>query len=106
MRSGRTFIAVSRASRDMLKNIVAPAARTIGDVLSKVKERASIRRADRENSKKDDTPGSAGDDVSPEQLREAQENWQCLAQTEYGPADIMEQIQAGRLSPDDILIRK
>lgn len=106
MRSGRTFIAVSRASRDMLKNIVAPAARTIGDVLSKVKERASIRRADRENSKKDDAPGSAGDDVSPEQLREAQENWQCLAQTEYGPADIVEQIQAGRLSPDDILIRK
>ncbi|WP_139835065.1 winged helix-turn-helix transcriptional regulator [Halorubrum ezzemoulense] len=106
MRSGRTFIAISRASRDMLRKLVVPSARNIGDVLSKVKERASIRRTDRDDAGKNEAQNSVREEIEPNQLHEAQENWQCLTQTEYEPEEIMKQIRTGRLSPDDIFIRK
>jgi DNA-binding transcriptional ArsR family regulator len=106
IRSGRTFIAISRTSRDVLRKLVLPTAQTIGDVLSKVRERASIRRARREETGTNEASDASDDEVTPDQLREAKRNWQYLEQTEYSPEDIAEQIRTGRLSPDDILIRK
>jgi DNA-binding transcriptional ArsR family regulator len=106
MRSGRSFIAISRASRDLLKKLVLPSAQTVGDVLSKVKERATIRRAKREGSSKSEASDSTTGDAALDQLHEAEENWQYLAQTEYSPEEIIALIRAGRLSPKDILIRK
>ena len=106
VRSGRTFIAISRASRDLLKKLVLPSAQTVGDVLSKVKERATIRRAKREGSNKSEGLDSTTEDAGLDQLQEVEENWQYLAQTEYSPEEIIALIRAGRLSPKDILIRK
>ncbi|OSP07324.1 hypothetical protein B9H04_08200 [Halorubrum ezzemoulense DSM 17463] len=90
----------------MLRKLVVPSARNIGDVLSKVKERASIRRTDRDDAGKNEAQNSVREEIEPNQLHEAQENWQCLTQTEYEPEEIMKQIRTGRLSPDDIFIRK
>jgi DNA-binding Lrp family transcriptional regulator len=106
IRGGRTFISVSRVTRDILRKLVLPSAQTIGDVLSKVKKRASIRRAHREGSSSDEVADSTSDDAVSDQIRVAGENWQYLVQTEYSPEDIVEMIRAGRLSPDDILVRR
>jgi DNA-binding Lrp family transcriptional regulator len=106
IRGGRTFISVSRVTRDILRKLVLPSAQTIGDVLSKVKKRASIRRANREGSSNDEVADSTSDDAASDQIRVAEENWQYLVQTEYSPEDIVEMIRAGRLSPDDILVRR
>lgn len=107
VRSHKMYVALCKESRNVLRELVLPAKRTVGKVMDEVRNRALARHERRDASNEDDDDESSNlEVVTPAERRDAEEHWVSISRMDYLPEDLPELVRDGVISRDDIYLRK